>query len=44
MGLAILLFLLTLKFYPFISILDTLGIIGIIRAAVSRTPARVFLI
>ena len=44
MGLAILLFLLTLKFSPFISILVTLGIIGIIRAAVSRTPARVFLI
>lgn len=37
-GAAILLFLLTLKFSPFVSILTAIGIIGAIRATASRRP------
>ena len=43
-GYAVLLFLVTLKFSPFVSILMTVGTIGIIRTLTSRTPVRVFLI
>ena len=43
-GYAVLLFLVTLKFSPFVSILLTVGSIGIIRTLTSRTPVRVFLI
>lgn len=43
-GMAILLFLITLKFSPFVSILTAIGIIGIVRASSSRTPVRTFLI
>lgn len=37
-GAAILLFLLTLKFSPFVSILTAIGIVGVIRAATSKKP------
>ena len=37
-GIAILLFLLTLKFSPFISILTAIGITGIIRTATTKRP------
>ena len=37
-GAAILLFLLTLKFSPFVSILTDIGIVGVIRAATSKKP------
>lgn len=37
-GAAILLFLLTLKFSPFVSILTAIGIVGIIRVATSKKP------
>ena len=43
-GLAILLFLVTLKFSPFVSILTAIGIMGILRTLTSRTPVRTFLI
>lgn len=42
-GMAILLFLVTLKFSPFVSILTATAIIGLIRTATSRTPVRTLL-